>query len=367
MSSTLSVQGRLRKEKSARRFKGSLRGQQTPFEIGRVLAAKTIALPQPAQELSLDQQNIQSRVVARLDRAASAAEMHDRNGFILGINETLRSLKSDVSDGDWQDVVLPTARVHPLAGHVTECPLTRHSLTRPRGYPGDAGLLDLIYRHADAQPVVAASSDTGRDVYGFTNDTSVCEAVRQRRKLLAERIDRIAAARPGAEMLAVACGHLREAEISVAMRGGRIGRFIATDQDLDSLRVVEGYREHVSPAIEARKLSVRDFISGRHDLGTFDFVYAAGLYDYLDDRIAMRLTRRLFSLLKPGGTLLVANFLTGCMEVPYMEVFMDWHLLYRTEAEIKAFASEISDVDLADVTYYQDARNCIGYMELQRI
>lgn len=360
------MQVNLRKDRTARRFKGPARSPASFFEIGRIISAEELGRVVSAPALTSDQQHVQSRVLAQLDQAASLAETYSQSGFLLGLNEILQSLKGDLSEGDWQDVVLPTARLHRLADHVTECPLTRHSLTRPRGYPGDAGLLDLIYRHADAQPVVEASSVAGRDVYGFTNNVSVCEAVRQRKRILAERIDQIAAARPGAEILAVACGHLREAEISAALRGGQISRFVATDQDVESLSVVEGYRKHISPAIEAKKLSVRDFISEKHGLESFDFVYAAGLYDYLDDRIAIRLTRKLFSLLKPGGKLLVANFLTGCMEVPYMEVFMDWHLLYRSEAEIKAFAGEISDLDLGDITYYQDAHDCIGYMELQR-
>ena len=366
MISTPSMQANLRKGKSAQRFKGTVRSPVSTFEIGRILPAEKIVSAVSSSALSSDQQVIQSRVLAQLDQAAPLANTHNQSGFLLGLNETLQSLKGDVSYGDWQDVVLPTARMHPLADYVTECPLTRHSLTRPRGYPGDAGLLDLIYRHAASQPVVDASSASGRDVFKFTNNVSVCEAVRQRKRILAERIDQIAAVRPGAEMLSVACGHLREAEISKALRGGQISRFVASDQDYNSLEVVQGYQVHISPAIEIEKLSVRDFISERHELKKFDFVYAAGLYDYLDDRIAMRLTRKLFNLLKPGGKLLVANFLTGCIEVPYMEVFMNWHLIYRSEEEIKAFAGEISELDLGGKIYYQDAQNCIGYMELQR-
>ena len=366
MSSTSAMQAKRRNDTKARRFKGAVGVPKSAYEVGRVVLVEEPNRATVAPTLSVDQIELRSRIVAHLDHAVSLGETVDQSDLLLGVNETLQSLKSELAEGDWQNVVLPTARMHPFARHVTECPLTKHSLTRPRGYPGDAGLLDLIYRHVDAQGIVEASSVVGRDVFAFTNNVSVCEAVRQRRQILAKRIDQIAAARPGAEVLAVACGHLREAEISAALRDGHIGRFVATDQDLDSLAVVERYRDRISSALVAKRLSVRDFISGKHDLGTFDFVYAAGLYDYLDDRIAMRLTRKLFGLLKPGGKLLVANFLTGCMEVPYMEAFMDWHLLYRSEEQIKAFASEISEVDLAGNIYYQDAQNCIGYMELER-
>lgn len=306
---------------------------------------------------------LQADIRAAFDGVAAAGEAQTCAGAAI---DALSAIRAMAGDEDWPAVAVESLRAHPLADLLWSCPLTAHAYRQPRGYAGDAGLLDLIYRHPDAGAAVAAASDAGRAVYAVTQESAPCRSVRERREILARTIDRVAAERPGSEMLAVACGHLREAEMSAALKEGRVARFLATDQDAASLAVVAEHARTSAPAIACRPRSVRDFIAAREDLGRFDLVYAAGLYDYLDDRIAARLTRRLFALLKPGGRLVVANFLPGLHERAYMEAFMDWWLIYRTQDEIRAFACEISQNDIRSLGYVTDEAGCVGYLELER-
>lgn len=281
--------------------------------------------------------------------------------------DLLGLLKETFSDKTWQYAVLPAARAHTLAGLIHECPFTHHSFTRPRGYPGDAGLLDFVYRHPAARPAQEAASDAGRTVMTSTVDVTACEAVRLRRSILAGKIDDAALRRDRPRILAVASGHLREAELSVALKEGRIGRLLAVDQDATSLAVVDSYRTSISKVIETSPNTVRAILAGKADLGRFDLIYAAGLYDYLDARVAARLTRVLFDHLDAGGRLLIPNFLWGVPEEAYMEVFMDWYLLYRTRGEIEKFAEEIPPASVRRTTYSEDGTGVIGYLEVERI
>jgi hypothetical protein len=86
--------------------------------------------------------------------------------------------------------------------------------------------------------------------------------------------------------------------------------------------------------------------------GHYDLVYSAGLYDYIEEcrdnpeRGPRALTRRLFDLLKPHGTLIIGNFLAQSSANPHrrahrlmMEVYSEWKLIYRTREEIEAFLS----------------------------
>ncbi|MFE1601987.1 methyltransferase type 12 [Methylobacterium sp. ID0610] len=301
-----------------------------------------------------------------LDQVHDIAIEGGYDPFIAELIDFLGLLKDSFKDRTWREAVLPAARGHKVAALVHECPFTRHSFERPRGYPGDAGLLDFVYRHPVARPSEEAATAGGRAVMAHTVNVSACQAVRQRKALLARTIDAVADRHPGAEVLAVACGHLREAEESLALREGRVARLVATDQDPVSLEVVAGYRETISPAIETRPLSVRHFLAGRHGLGSFDLVYAAGLYDYLEERLAARLTHRLFGLLKSGGRLLIPNFRTGVREEAYMEAYMDWYLLYRSRAEIEAFAAEIPPAAIAQTRYVEDESGLIGYLEIEK-
>lgn len=354
----------LRARNARRRIHAGIAATAAPLRATPALLHPQV-LPDiaPPRVLGPDEVRLQTEVVAVLDRAGA---IRDTEGRTAAVIDALRVIRETAGERAWPDLALDAVRAHPLAALLWSCPLTDHAFQRPRGYPGDAGLLDLIYRHPDAADAVAEAGEAGRAVYAVTQDSAPCRSVRERREILALAIDRVAAERPGAEMLAVACGHLREAEISAALRAGRVARFLATDQDADSLRVVADQARTLSPAIACRARSVRDFIAAREDLGRFDLIYAAGLYDYLDDRIAARLTRRLFALLKPRGRLVVANFLPGLGEQGYMEAFMDWWLIYRTEAEIRGFAGEISENDIRSTRYFPDKAGCVGYLELKR-
>ena len=67
-------------------------------------------------------------------------------------------------------------------------------------------------------------------LYGYEFDSPCFQSVRTRRAVLAREIDAVAARRPGAHVLAVASGHLREIEWSRAARSGAV-TITAIDQD----------------------------------------------------------------------------------------------------------------------------------------
>jgi len=67
-------------------------------------------------------------------------------------------------------------------------------------------------------------------LYGYEFDSRCFQSVRTRRAVLAREIDAVAARRPGAHVLAVASGHLREIEWSRAARSGAV-TITAIDQD----------------------------------------------------------------------------------------------------------------------------------------
>jgi cyclopropane fatty-acyl-phospholipid synthase-like methyltransferase len=103
------------------------------------------------------------------------------------------------------------------------------------------------------------------------------------------------------------------------------------------------------------------------ELGTFDFVYSAGLYDYLDQRLATRLTAKLFDYLRPEGRLLLANFHTNNHGTGFMEAFMDWWLIYRTDEQMLSVANEIHPAHIQSTQQYQDPFGNVTYLEIHRI
>ena len=244
------------------------------------------------------------------------------------LHETRRRLPSDV----WQ-ALIPIAQDHPVSEYFLQDPFTRRSFEKPRGYSGDAHLLDFIYGHPSVEAEVTEATELGRALYAYTSDASSSVAVRERRDLLTRHIDTITAERGGkTEILTIAAGHLREADHCTALDEGGITRWVALDQDPLSVGAVA--RDFAGTPVEAIDGSVRGLLADSYGLGTFDFVYAAGLYDYLSRNVAVKLTRRCMQMLKPDGVLLFANFARDIVVDGYMETFMNWALLLRSEAEM---------------------------------
>jgi extracellular factor (EF) 3-hydroxypalmitic acid methyl ester biosynthesis protein len=239
-------------------------------------------------------------------------------------------LHNAIADAEtWPDV-RTTLHQHRLHQVLLEDPFSAYSVRRPRGYPGDAGLIDIIY---DQVPSVAAS-DLGRSMFEMTVRFQAPEGVRQRRIHAEAVVTR--AWRRGQRILVLASGHFREGD---GLIGQDVSNIVLVDQDALSLDVVR--RNHGDYA-EIHEANVFRYLKAAVARGErFDLVYTLGLTDYLDAR-AMRLLHKLVrACLSPGGTFLLANFLPNHLGVGWMDAVMDWQLIYRDETELTGYAQEI--------------------------
>ncbi|WP_198026437.1 class I SAM-dependent methyltransferase [Bradyrhizobium sp. ARR65] len=254
---------------------------------------------------------------------------------------------------------------HPLARVVHQDPLTSWSYRKPRGYPGDARLLDFIYGEANIAAHVSSATRLGREIYGFTSEMACSAAIRERRGVIAKLVDRVAHERGRQiSVLSIGAGHLREAAQSRALAEGNVARWMAVDQDKEAL----AYLARTFAELPIRRVggSVTGLIAGQHELGSFDVIYAAGLYDHLSDRVAKRLTETAFAMLRPGGELLFANFARGIHDAGYMETFMDWRLLFRDESKVEEIWSDLPRQAIASRRLFMDANRNVIYGLVQR-
>jgi extracellular factor (EF) 3-hydroxypalmitic acid methyl ester biosynthesis protein len=259
---------------------------------------------------------------------------------------------------DWAEFARRYFGRHPIQKSLHESPFSRRAYEKPRGYPGDAVTIDYAY----GLNCLDGVSSFGRTLYEWEYQSQCSQSVRSRRDLVARRIDETARSRPRARILSIACGHLREAQISEAVREGMLGEFLALDQDPDSLAVIQA--EH--PGIRTVCSGVQALLAREPCWRDLDFAYAAGLYDYLSDAFARRLTERLFEMVRPGGRLLIANFHPETPGSAGLEAWMDWWLIYRTEPQMQAFASGIDPSIVLSQTFRGEDRN-VAYLELLKV
>jgi extracellular factor (EF) 3-hydroxypalmitic acid methyl ester biosynthesis protein len=285
---------------------------------------------------------------------------------MAGICFVLNGMRHYVSESAWKQFATHECRQHPLMQLLQQDPLTSRAFTKPRGYAGDAVMMDMMYAAEPGfdLPEVAGISELGRQLYEYQIQSPAPKAVRARRRIICEKVDNLAIRTPKAHILSLACGHLRETYDCPALREGRLGRYVAIDQDKESLAVVE--REVGPLGVETLAASVRDMLKGRVTLTNFDLVYTTGLYDYLTEPVARRLCEILFSMLNPGGRLLIANFLPSISNVGYMEAFADWWLIYRNEAQLLQCSATLPVEQIEKISTFMEEEKNIAFLELER-
>ncbi len=253
---------------------------------------------------------------------------------------------------------------HPLRSLLHQDPFTYRAFAKPRGYAGDAVMMDYIYGLGEAGAAARGASPLGRAIFQHMDTRPSAKAVRYRRRLLARLVDQVAG-RGGSSVLAIAAGHLREVELSQAVRTGKLQEYVAFDQDEASLAVVAHDYAHLG--VRTMPGSVRQILAGKAQLGKYDFVYAAGLYDYLGEAAAVALTRRMFEMTRPGGSMLIPNFLVGARDTGYMESFMDWHLVYRDHADMQSLVNALPRGEVADCRIFDDPDNTITFLLVSKV
>ncbi|MEM9487444.1 MAG: class I SAM-dependent methyltransferase [Cyanobacteria bacterium P01_F01_bin.116] len=276
--------------------------------------------------------------------------------LILGMKE----IKQHYAPSQWQEFSQTTVLQHPVTSIIHQCPFTHHAFTKPRSYAGDADLLDFIYGFKDLSPSL---SPLGIKLCKYMQAAPAPTSVRARRDILAQTIDQVVleTSHP-AQILSIACGHLREAKHSIAFLSGSIGKLIAFDQDSLSLALID--YELSKDFLQTLQGSVTDLVKQKHHFENLDLVYAAGLYDYLSQPFATRLTKIMFDMLRPQGKLLVANFIPDHRDVGYMETFMQWNLIYRTESQLDDVAKAIPAAEIAQKQTFFEPNGNIVFLEL---
>lgn len=300
-------------------------------------------------------------ITSILDETLLAFQSGDIQAALRGMSSHLHEIRQREPDDRWNMLVKPVCALHPLNQILLADPFTRRAREKPRGYAGDAEMIDYVYRRT--APV--GTSELGGQIFAFTTDAPAGQAVRWRMQYLTKAIDECAQHSADSRVLSLACGHLREVEQSAAAQSGRVAELHAIDQDQDSLAVIERDYGHL-PCVRISKGNVRPILKTGLPANSFHLAYAAGLYDYLNGATAEALTVRLFESLAPGGRLIVPNFLHSNFDRGYMECFMDWNLIVRTRDEIEAIGNGLPMEHVADQRYFEDPYAVIGYLEVMK-
>ena len=217
--------------------------------------------------------------------------------------------------------------------------IVMHAFTKPRGYAGDYGLLEIIYNN------LPLSSGFGYCIDRRFQVDDYARAVRSRMKKMKEILAGLinGARSETFDVINLACGSCREIREMIdegtVTRKGRTS-FTLVDQDqaaLDFARdALAGSPRTMS--FDFQRTSIYDYIRDPSrfggNLGGKDLAYTIGLADYIPDDAFKKLVSFMYGLLRPGGALVIAHKDSRNFSPLAADWWCDWTFHLRDEAEV---------------------------------
>jgi extracellular factor (EF) 3-hydroxypalmitic acid methyl ester biosynthesis protein len=233
--------------------------------------------------------------------------------------------------------------LHPL---LLCSPFLYRTFHKPLGYAGDYEMVNMICRDP-----LEGSTLFAKIVNLWFLRQPPAEAHRNRIQYLVDRLSEVTLRRTQNEsrvrILSVGCGPAREVQRFMAenLLADRAD-FTLIDFDQETVdytlatlaRLKRQYSR--STNVEVIRKSVGQILKdagktiNRPGAEQYDFVYCAGLFDYLPDPLCRRLSNVLYSWVAPGGLFVATNVDMANPRRLTMNYIMDWHLLYRNSAQM---------------------------------
>jgi len=277
----------------------------------------------------------------------------DGRAFMRFLDAKLEDLKALVSKLPEKEAQEHAFYFRKLLWNVILCsPVMARTNLKPRGYAGDYEMMRMIYANA-----YEGESTFSKLLHKHPVEQPGAEAVRSRRGYIAgwvrEYLRRAgkSAPRRKVHVLSVACGPAFELRnILDSARTSRRLHFTLFDQDqyalLEAAKVVDQLERSLGAKISVEYLreSVRAMLFTKQlqeRWGQYQLIYSMGLFDYLSPQIAAAVLAKLYQLLLPGGQMVIGNFHPSNTSRIFMDFWLDWVLIYRTEREFRDLAKDL--------------------------
>nr|WP_315427126.1 class I SAM-dependent methyltransferase [uncultured Albidiferax sp.] len=251
--------------------------------------------------------------------------------------------------------------IHPL---ILRAPFVHRTFSKPLGYAGDYEMVNQIV----GDPRQGPSSYFQLVNFMFLQ-AGVAQAHRNRIDILYDRLEKLAAqaVRAGRTMrvLNIGCGPALEIQrlLQKCPDFDRL-EFVLVDfsdetldytrKQLEALQQGSGKTLQLTLQHESVNQLLKRAVLTQPlaEEQKFDYVYCAGLFDYLTDKVCNRLVKYMVNQSRAGGKVLITNVHSSNQERRWMEHFLEWHLIYRDEQGVqKILPPGLQDIEVfTDIT-----------------
>lgn len=231
-----------------------------------------------------------------------------------------------------------------VASFYTGNPFIGRALKKPQGYAGDFEMMNQIYRDSfEGQSFFEKLMHR----YGINESSSL--SVKYRQGYFSNKLIDLGKGKESVTIASMASGPAREVVEflgKVKPEDSSKYTFFLIDQDIDALLNAKRncfgqiLQRDLKCEMHFLPVSVKDIIEQTDATKPLkdvemDFVYTAGLYDYLTQPVAQMLTQNLLSMVRPGGEMIIGNFHPSNPTKTISELVADWKLIHRSDEEMK--------------------------------
>jgi len=233
-------------------------------------------------------------------------------------------------------------------------PVWCRSYEKPFGYPGDFLIMKSLYDVS-----YEGKTTAGKFLHMLGTDMGVFVPNRMEitRKIIADLIADSGQEQP-VRITNLGCGLAREIS-TLHSAGYSTGQAIVTLIDQDD-RALDAAMQECEERLAGAgvkpvflNISMTQIASGAEvfaDLPPQDMIYSLGILDYIVEKRAKALLRRLYDKLIPGGKLVIANMHHGKYATFWpLEFIFDWNLIYRTEEDMRNLAEDLPTESLETI------------------
>lgn len=207
-----------------------------------------------------------------------------------------------------------------------------HSFTKPLGYNGDYLIIEKMYRfHKNTHPNFIKWDE-------FFHWLPAATAVINRKELAVSLLQKLNQ-KTGEEysrVLILGSGPATEVNEYLESVTENKLLFDLVDFDQRAIEHATAKNEKYLKYITFHNKNVLRYCPQ----GTYDLIWSAGLFDYFQDRLFIRLLKRFSCYLSNNGEMIIGNFNITNPSKKIMEVLGDWYLYHRSEELLKNFAME---------------------------
>jgi len=235
--------------------------------------------------------------------------------------------------------------LHPL---YLSSPFIRRIYEKPLGYAGDYVMMNYIYEDG-----YEGDTTYNKLLHRYVLSLPATLANKNRKYYFKKRIWSTIKKINNAKITSVACGPAREIiEVLTELPSSIKCTFTLVDSEKLALEFIKDKIRTINNVIRSKDVIInyvhRDILELMREsqmkkvIDNQDLIYAAGLIDYIKDRIATKIIEILYGCLRNGGVLIIGNVHSDNPSRACMEMLGEWVVIHRDEEGMMNLAKNIT-------------------------